>query len=761
MHECALHTLPKLRVSSSGVPGWNYSARHLKDKANFWYNVWNSAGSPSSGVLFQIKKSSKSRYKYEVRRLKRQEFHIRRKRLASALALSHTRDFWQEVKHIHKPKCPSGSVSTIDGIQDAHGIANTFASKVSSYLNTHDPHPSGVLLSFLSSTISKVDTASFSISIECVRSAFSKLKLSKSDGSLLVSDHLIMCLPVIAEPLSVLFTAMIRHSFMPKLFRDCTLVPIPKNGKDPNFSDSYRAIALAPTLSKALEWCLLLQYPDQFSTSDLQFGFSKLKLSKSDGSLLVSDHLIMCLPVIAEPLSVLFTAMIRHSFMPKLFRDCTLVPIPKNGKDPNFSDSYRAIALAPTLSKALEWCLLLQYPDQFSTSDLQFGFKRFISTSLCTGTVKNVAHRYVRNGSPVFGYLLDSSKAFDLVRHDILFDRLLQRHLPPLIISFLLNWYKSQELCVKWGGIVSDAFSVANGVCQGGVLSPVLFTIYMDELLLQLKHNAIGCHWDHLFAGALCYADDLILLAPSLSALRLMLSSCESFSISHGLKFNASKIQLIRFGSMPSSDYKATVYFCGSELQFVNTVTHLGHVLAYNLSDSTDIVLKTRDMVKKANCLLCSFTGADPATLTHLFRSFCLSLHGAALWNLSNPTLCSLEVAFNNILRKLWRLPFNCHTRILHLTARLKSLYNVIFYRSRSFLCSATSKCPSSLVRAIFSSSASLCYTSVGYNSLYGISHLKQYFLEDAYCAAIVRDLRLFGSTSWSNEHIIRTISSI
>ena len=47
-------------------------------------------------------------------------------------------------------------------------------------------------------------------------------------------------------------------------------------------------------------------------------------LPYSDGSLLVSDHLIMCLPVITEPLSVRFTVMIRHSFMPKLFRDCTL-----------------------------------------------------------------------------------------------------------------------------------------------------------------------------------------------------------------------------------------------------------------------------------------------------------------------------------------------------------------------------------------------------------------------------------------------------
>ena len=127
--------------------------------------------------------------------------------------------------------------------------------------------------------------------------------------------------------------------------------------------------------------------------------------------------------------------------------------------------------------------------------------------------MKNVVHH-------VYGCLFD---AFDLVRHDILFDRLSHRGLPPLISSFLLNWYKSQELCVRWGNAFSSSFTVSNGVRQGGVLSPVLFTIYMDELLLQLKHNAVGCHWDHHFAGVFCYADDLILLAPSLSALRIML----------------------------------------------------------------------------------------------------------------------------------------------------------------------------------------------------------------------------------------------
>ena len=166
-------------------------------------------------------------------------------------------------------------------------------------------------------------------------------------------------------------------------------------------------------------------------------------------------------------------------------------------------------------------------------------------------------------------------------------------------------------------------------------------------------------------------------------------------------------------------------------------------------------------MVKMANCLLYSFSGIDPVTLTRLFNSFCLSLHGAAIWNLSNPSLRSLEVAFNNILRKIWRLPLNCHTRILHLTAKLISPFNLIYRRSQSLFTSATTKSPSSVVRYVFSSSVNLCYNATGYNSLFGDSHVKHYSSEDAYCASVIRDLCLFGSASWSNELTIRTLSTV
>ena len=81
---------------------------------------------------------------------------------------------------------------------------------------------------------------------------------------------------------------------------------------------------------------------------------------------------------------------------------------------------------------------------------------------------------------------------------------------------------------------------------QGGVLSPILFTVYVDDLLTELENKGVGCYWNNHFVGALCYADDIALLAPSSAALRLMLDTYSSFASSRSLLFNASKTQLAK-----------------------------------------------------------------------------------------------------------------------------------------------------------------------------------------------------------------------
>ena len=95
----------------------------------------------------------------------------------------------------------------------------------------------------------------------------------------------------------------------------------------------------------------------------------------------------------------------------------------------------------------------------------------------------------------------------------------------------------SEMLC-PLGSCFSAPFSVSNGVRQGSVLSPLLFAVYIDELLSDLSSCGVGCYCGDLFASCVCYADDIVLLAPCQSALRTMLSICSNFATAHKLEFD-------------------------------------------------------------------------------------------------------------------------------------------------------------------------------------------------------------------------------
>ena len=216
---------------------------------------------------------------------------------------------------------------------------------------------------------------------------------------------------------------------------------------------------------------------------------------------------------------------------------------------------------------------------------MQFGFKSGFSTELCTGVVKSVITRYLHNETNVFGCFLDASKAFDRVNHAHLFDILLKRGLPCTVLRLLMHWYKDQSLSIRWNTCYSQPFSVSNGVRQGGVLSPILFTVYLDELFARLSNLGVGCHFGNSFVGGLGYADDIVLLAPSPSALRMLLRECEVFALQFGLTFNAAKTQLICFQRAKMKTFPPTGVFTffGTHLTFSERVNHLGHMLHYTL----------------------------------------------------------------------------------------------------------------------------------------------------------------------------------
>ena len=76
------------------------------------------------------------------------------------------------------------------------------------------------------------------------------------------------------------------------------------------------------------------------------------------------------------------------------------------------------------------------------------------------------------------------------------------------MVRLLINCCTKQSISVGWNMQRSDSFRCLNGVKQGRVLSPVLFTIYIDELLKKLKMSGAGYYIEDTFVGALGYADD-------------------------------------------------------------------------------------------------------------------------------------------------------------------------------------------------------------------------------------------------------------
>ena len=244
------------------------------------------------------------------------------------------------------------------------------------------------------------------------------------------------------------------------------------------------------------------------------------------------------------------------------------------------SSNYRAITLNAISSKLFDYVLIIILEDQLQSSSYQFAYKSNFSTSLCTFLVVETIQYYRFRGSNVYALLLDASKAFDRVKYSKLFEVILERKLCPLIVRLLINMYSLNCARVKWNNTVSDEFPLNNGVKQGGVISPLLFSLYLDPLLRHLEDSGKGCFMGNLCANAFAYADDIIILAPTCSSLISLIKICEEYSNEYCLTFNPTKCSLMIFFSNLNSDTSVIkIRLCDVQLKIVNSEKHLGHLL--------------------------------------------------------------------------------------------------------------------------------------------------------------------------------------
>jgi hypothetical protein len=205
---------------------------------------------------------------------------------------------------------------------------------------------------------------------------------------------------------------------------------------------------------------------------------------------------------------------------------------------------------------------------------------------------------------------------------------------------------------------------VSNGIRQGGIISPVLFCIYMDQLLKRLEDAGLGCHMGKHFYGALSYADDLTLAVPSISGLRKMLEICEEYGDEYSVDYNSTKTVCVLF-SRRKVTVKPEVQLHGATLKWVNKVKHLGNHLESNLRETTEITMKKSDLIQRVNTLLVSLGGSKDCILSKVFNSQCAHFYGAQAWNFEDKVVSVFQTTWNRCVRRMFNLPYQTHCRYL------------------------------------------------------------------------------------------------
>ena len=350
---------------------------------------------------------------------------------------------------------------------------------------------------------------------------------------------------------------------------------------------------------------------------------------------------------------------------PESFSMSTMVLIPKRGTG-SMTDvkHYRGIALSSLFCKLFDTCIIAKHYENLHSNSLQFAYKANTSTVQCVYSIIETISYYLDKKSKIFMCTLDASKAFDKVNLLVLFNKLYKKHLCPLTLRILMNSYCSQKMGIRWNGTYSDTFTICNGVKQGGVLSPLLFTIYLEELLVKLEAQGLGCHRNGMFVGAFIYADDITILAPTSTSLNKMLDTCKQYADDVNLTFNANKTKCMYFDYTGSTNIPNNVVFMHEPIEFVSKIQLLGINISTDIYDNRHISDTVRHFYCRTNDFF-YFSSISCDIKSRLMSTYCLNLYGSTLWNYSKGRVNDMFVAWRKVVRKLWKLSNMTHCNLL------------------------------------------------------------------------------------------------
>ena len=418
------------------------------------------------------------------------------------------------------------------------------------------------------------------------------------------------------------------------------------------FKQFYQNQGVKPGMSK------LKTVSEDFVLKELM-GINPQKSTGLDGIAprFLKDGANQLAPIITHIINLSIT----QNYVPDSLKHAKVTPLFKKNDKLEVSN-YRPISVLSAVSKILEKSVHTQVQSYLIENklvfDYQSGFRPGFSTDTCLIHLTDFIKDKLSHGFYVGAVLLDVQKAFDSVNHTILCNKIAAIGIDP---SWFISYLSHRKQTVMINETISEEMSITCGVPQGGLLAPLLYLIYSNDMSISVQNKL------------LLYADDSVLLAYDKNPhnvsklLSSDLESCNSWLVDNQLSLHIGKTECILFGSKKNIKKVEgfNVKYRGQTVNCSKSVKYLGAILDENLAGES-MAMHT---ISKINGRL-KFLYRHQSVLTiNLRKKLSIALllchldYCSSSWypNLTSKFKSKLQVMQNKIARFTLKLPARSH----------------------------------------------------------------------------------------------------
>jgi len=341
-----------------------------------------------------------------------------------------------------------------------------------------------------------------------------------------------------------------------------------------------------------------------FSTDEIKKAIMSLKNNKTSSpfDFILNEYLKNANDAILPVICGLFNIILNSGVFPDIWSKGSILPLYKNKGSVNDPDNYRGISILSCFGKLFTKLLNTRLNAFLEMNNIlceeQAGFRKNYSTVDHIFSLKCLIDFYLAKNKKLFCSFIDFRKAFDSVNRAALWQKILKCNIDGKCFKIIHDMYAKAKSCVTISNNHSQFFASETGVRQGENLSPILFSMFLNDLndFLSTKYaglQRLSQSYDSTLNNdsievlfrlfMLLYADDTVILAENAQELQSALDAMSEYCNVWGLKVNTTKTKIVVFWkSKRGLRGIPTFTFENRELELVDHFSYLGVKFSFN-----------------------------------------------------------------------------------------------------------------------------------------------------------------------------------